>query len=442
MSARIPSPHETAADPPAFARAPIPVVVQQHADDAAHLRHLRSLLLRAPHVKLLHLARLDERIEAHLDGLAVAGPYGLARAEAALERLGCGEVFTAAVCALQERDEAALQRLLALVPVAPAARRGLLSALAWTTPALLRDRVRELLAAPQPWQRALGLEACRLHRVDPGAPLLSALHDADPAPRAAALRAAGELGRLDLLPPVLEALDSGDAALAPVAARAACLLGDRGAALRAVQLAAFAGPQPIDELRSLALALLDGDEARAALRTLEHDPASRRELIRCHGWLGDVRSVPWLLERLHDDEPQLARLLGEAFSLITGADLAALDLEHKPPEETMAGPNDDPADEEVALDADEDLPWPDVERVAHWWRSVGATSLPAAPRLFVGAPPDEPQGWRVLREGTQRQRALAAQWLVLRRPGRPLFPIAAPAWRQRRLLQQQPQEGA
>jgi len=55
---------------------PIPLVIQQHAEESAHLRHMRSVLTAAPHVKLHHLRRLDDRLAAHLDGLAVAGEFG------------------------------------------------------------------------------------------------------------------------------------------------------------------------------------------------------------------------------------------------------------------------------------------------------------------------------------------------------------------------------
>ncbi len=41
---------------------------------------------------------------------------------------------------------------------------------------------------------------------------------------------------------------------------------------------------------------------------------------------------------------------------------------------------------------------------------------------------------RVLREGYQRQRRAVAEYLCLLSPGTPLFPIAAPAWRQTRWL--------
>ena len=74
---------------------PIPHVISQHAEESAHLRHMRSVLTTAPHVKLHHLRRLDDRLAAHLDGLAVAGEYGSSVCEAALETPGVGEVFAA-----------------------------------------------------------------------------------------------------------------------------------------------------------------------------------------------------------------------------------------------------------------------------------------------------------------------------------------------------------
>ena len=41
-------------------RAPVPVVVQQHAEDAAMLRNTRSFQVSSPHVKLHQLRRLVE----------------------------------------------------------------------------------------------------------------------------------------------------------------------------------------------------------------------------------------------------------------------------------------------------------------------------------------------------------------------------------------------
>jgi hypothetical protein len=52
----------------------------------------------------------------------------------------------------------------------------------------------------------------------------------------------------------------------------------------------------------------------------------------------------------------------------------------------------------------------------------------------MGQPPNPDNCQRVLREGYQRQRIAGALYLALLRPGTPLFPTAAPAWRQRRWL--------
>jgi hypothetical protein len=78
-------------------RQPVPPVIHQHTEASAILRRTRSVLVQATHVSLLHLARLDERIAAHLDGVAVAGEYGSRLCEAALETPGVGEVFAAAL---------------------------------------------------------------------------------------------------------------------------------------------------------------------------------------------------------------------------------------------------------------------------------------------------------------------------------------------------------
>lgn len=422
---------------PTLSRPPIAAVVQQHAEESAHLRHVRSVLVRAPHVKLLHLGRLDERIEAHLDGLAVAGEYGQRCARAALERPGAGEVFAVAVGALESHDEAGLERLLALAELLPDVRRGLLSAFGWVAAAELRGTVRALLGAAHPGWRAIGIAACRLHRVDPGAALTAALRDPHTGLRSEALRTAATLGRCDLIDHALGALAGPQTEQAVDAAWAACLLGNRGSGLAALQdwlaridTATTPLDARLDELLATTLQAAAPAQAQARVRSLAAADAPPRLLIRAIGLLGDARWVPWLIERMAD--LRLARLAGESFTLITGADLAALDLERKPPEGVDFGPSEDPADDDVTLDADESLPWPDPTRVLGWWRAHAASF--GGERWFMGAPPSIEHCNHVLRGAAQRQRAVAARYLALMAPGKVLFPIAAPTRRQQRLL--------
>src|SRR2546430_15909749 len=52
-------------------------IVEQHAEEAAILWAQRDKAVLAPNYSLKDLARLDERVEAHLDGLRVAGESGV-----------------------------------------------------------------------------------------------------------------------------------------------------------------------------------------------------------------------------------------------------------------------------------------------------------------------------------------------------------------------------
>jgi uncharacterized protein (TIGR02270 family) len=219
------------------------------------------------------------------------------------------------------------------------------------------------------------------------------------------------------------------------AARCACLLGDRQAAAGALQSIAEGAGGRQEEARRWLLLAAEFGRGRELVRRLAQSAAPgakhRRRVIAACALLGDTAYVPWLIEGMADDT--LARAAGEAFSLITGADLAALDLERKPPEQVPGGPSDDPEDEDVALDADESLPWPDRVKVLRWWQAQAA-GMPAGARCFMGQAVAAGHCGTVLREGLQRQRFVAAALLALLAPGRPLFPACAPVWRQQRLL--------
>ena len=166
----------------------IPTVVQQHVEETAHLRNVRSVQVRAPDVRLMNLGRLDERIVANLDGIAVAGSEGNALCQQALESPAPGPLFAATVGALEQRDMARLGALLDLAQALPEARNGLLSAFGWVSPADLQGITSALLEAQQPWHVEVGLAACELHGVDPQAALDRALAADDPARRRMLIR--------------------------------------------------------------------------------------------------------------------------------------------------------------------------------------------------------------------------------------------------------------
>jgi uncharacterized protein (TIGR02270 family) len=411
--------------------APIPTVVRQHVEETAILRHIRSVLVRAPHVKLHHLRRLDDRLAAHLDGIAVAGDFGSRLCDEALETPGKGEVFAVAVRAIEDKDVQRLDRLFALVAAVPESQPGLLSAFGWVSAQQLQGTIRDLLVSGDPLRRHAGIATCALHRVNPGGALGAAVGDADLALCARALRTVGECSRRDLLSACLAAAAGEEPTTRFWAAWSGALLGDQQKCVEV--LTGFAeAPSPIrDRAVRLVLEVIDLPRAHELLKRIAHDPANERLLIQGAGIVGDPHYVPWLIKQMAD--LKLTRLAGESFSLITGLDLVYLDLERKPPEGVDLGPTDNPEDEDVGMDPDDSLPWPDPEKIQKWWDAHHQEFQPGV-RYFMGKPPTWEHCLDVLKNGYQRQRIAAAEYLSLLRPGTPLFNTSAPAWRQKRLL--------
>lgn len=368
---------------------------------------------------------------AHVDGLDIAGELGSNLALAGLENPGPSEVFTAAVRAIQTRNATTLENVFALTQFLPESQTGLFSAFGWVSAASLRGITQSLLNSEDLFRRQVGIATCGMHRVDPGEALVAALNDGDPALRACALRTAAELGRVELRAVCEGALADADPQCAFEAARAVALLGNRQGAVPALgKFTATPGPSRADAL-ALLLKLQTPTEAHAVLKKLSEDPTDIRLLIRGVGIAGDSRYVPWLIQKMQD--PKLMRLAGESFSLITGLDLAWVDFEQSAPEGAQTGPTDGPDDDNLAMDEDDGLPWPDAEKIAVWWQANGHRFTEGA-RYFMGEPPSPAHCRVILKEGFQRQRIAAAEWLCLLQPGTPLFNTAAPAWRQQRWL--------
>lgn len=408
----------------------IPTIVSQHAEEAAFQWLLRNAAVHAPHYSLIDLAALDTTVDAHLDGLRIAGDAGweICRQDLAWEEPG--ELFAAAYLAFAAGATDRIEAILETAVKVPDAGAGLASALGWLEWEQARPHIQSLLGAETPLLRRLGLAASAIQRQDPGPALDAALHDVDPVSSPRALRAAGELGRRELLPRCRDLVGTDDSDTAFWAAWAAALLGDQSDAEPLVEIAASSGPHAERACRTVARRL---DPARALdwRRQLAGDDEKLRLAAIAAGASGDPQIVPWLIELMAVDEH--ARPAGEAFSLITGVDLAYIDLERDQPEDFAAGPSEDADDEDVALDPDEDLPWPAPDLVSAWWTEHGRR-FEAGQRYLLGEKIADKSLRQVLVSGLQRQRAAAALELVFMQPGRLLFEVRARGDRQRRQL--------
>ncbi|MCP2053657.1 UNVERIFIED_ORG: uncharacterized protein (TIGR02270 family) [Pseudomonas fluorescens] len=408
----------------------LPVVLDLHVEEASFLAVLRGYALHAPHYDLDDLRKLDDRIDAHLDGLRIAGSTGLDTLVAQLDPQAIGELFASTVLAFEAANATVLSQLGAHVRSAVETQRGFLMALGWLDWAHIAPWIDRMLATPEPLFRRLGLAACGMHRHDPGPALLNALAHADPGVLARAARTAGELRRHDLLPSLRAHCLHQDPATRFWANWASAQLGDEHALEPLRQFAEQPG-----EFQYRALCVLLAWQKRefsfAGVRQWVQHPEQRRIGIQALGLLGDPVSVPWLIEQM--SELPYARVAGEAFSLITGADLALLDLELQDPPDFDAGPNDDPEDANVRMDPDENLPWPDPQAITAWWQAHGRNFAPGVGHI-LGLAHSEISFHQALARGQQRQRIAAACGLARFRPTDVLFPTSAPAWRQKGLL--------
>jgi uncharacterized protein (TIGR02270 family) len=281
-----------------------------------------------------------------------------------------------------------------------------------------------------PAHRAIAAAVCGARR---GAQLVGwagALSDPSPLVRARAYRTTGQLGRADLLPQLRPGLTDPDPECRFWSAWSAARMGATEPLDTLADIAWNNLPRAVRALDIL-LRRLDVLQANAWLREFAKLPGRQRDLIRATGVIGDPLYIPWLIEHMADNAT--ARLAGEAFSMITGLDLAYRDLDRRPPADFHSGPNDDPADENVALDEDENLPWPDPARIGPWWTANRARFSPGT-AYFLGTPKASADWLEALSDAFQRQRHAAALELAIRQPDKAMFEVRARGRLQRQLI--------
>lgn len=410
----------------------IPVVIDRHAEEAAFLWHQRSLAVGRPQYTLRSLAELDQRVEAHVDGLRVAGEPGRRRVWQEFEdHPDPGETFVAALIALEAASTTHLRPLFEQAATSPKHARAVVSAVGWLSDADAALALPMLHAWGEPVPRFIGLAGSAVRRVNPGSAVFTSLfRKPEPYLRARTFRAVGELGAITHLTSVLDGCTDADPACRFWANWSAALMVGHPAAVSVLRDAA-AKPGPF-QARAVQLAArrTPPPRFREWLRNRTADP-DRRTTVVAAGAFGDTAAIPWLLDLMTD--AALARLAGEAFTSITGLDLTQNPYTGSRPAETADRPTDDPTDEDVSSDPDDDLPWPEPVAVRKWWGQHQG-SFPRDTRLLLGKPLTPQWLRQVLLTGGQRYRAAAALELAIAQPGTPMFEVRAPGRRQQQLL--------
>ena len=405
-------------------------IVDQHFEEAAFLWSQRDAATTATNYNLSDLAFLDERLEAHIDGLRVAGDYGWALCEGGLDPEDPGTVFTASVIAFESGEEERIELIVGASGESRVAFRAVVSGLGWMNKQRFNTLILGLVGAKSRRYRRLGIAACGIRRLNPKTYLDQAANSSDLFLKRLAFKSAGELNRLDLLPRLQEHLQHEDHSCRFEAARSASLLGDSSAT---ETLGAFilSRSQYTLPAMQIALRLVDGQMARNWLKAMSKDPKLQRLVLIGAGIFGDPAFVPMLIKQMSN--PEMARAAGYAFSVITGVSLDEEGLEGEWPEGFEIGPNDDTEDDNVEMDPDEDLSWPNAELVAQWWEENRGAFTPGN-RFLAGSPITMESCTQLLKTGSQLLRQAAALELVLSHPETVFFNIkAAGSWQETKI---------
>ncbi len=406
-------------------------IVSRHAEEVAILWLLRERAVGRPNHSLRQLAQLDHRVEANIDGLRVAGDPGWDLSLAAMEEGESGEAFAAAVLALESGDGDRIRTVLEATVAAPQRLRALVSALGWLPYSQALPHARSLLASSSPALRRAGIAAFAIHRRNPGPTIHEALASDNAALRARALRAIGELGLLDLQISARSSLKAKDPACRFWGAWSNALVQGHKDAVSYLQDVAETGGLFSERAAQMAMIRLMPNEAKTWLRRLFRDLGQKRIAVIAACAFADPEAIPFLIDQMKT--PEMARVAGESFCTLTGVRLDYDKLEGQRPEQFQSGPTDNPEDQDVEIDPDENLPWPDPTLVQKWWDSHHH-NFAKGTRYLLGRP-ITPESLRfALKEGYQRQRATAALELAILNPGRPLFEVRAPGFRQQRIL--------
>lgn len=383
-------------------------ICEEHASEASFLWALRDRAVLDAMYDRASVAELDERVEAHVDGLRLAEGLGRECAINELqESVNGGTAFVQTVLALEQGDLHGFAHVLDLAGEDAKAARGIVSAMGWIPFAKVRPILPGLLAGrcppPMVW---LGIAGCAAHRQDPGHVLGYALVSPSARVRARALRAVGELGRADHLPDVRRAMtEETDDACRYWAAWSATLLGETKAGDVLWGFAAGGGAFA-ERAAAMAMRRMDTRTGLTWLYSLAGMADGMRPALAGAAALGDPTMVPWLLEAMKT--PEVARFAGLSFSTMTGLDLEEEKLVTDKPEGFVEGPSDEADDEDVETDADDGLPWPDAVALEGWWARE-APRFTKGTRYLLGKPIAE-AGWleKVVDTGNQVARAAAA----------------------------------
>ena len=368
-------------------RAYIPELIERHYEELQFLWEQRESALRSPRYTMREFAALEQRIEAHVQGLLVAGVDLIQLVEEGLASDDPARAFAAAYSLLRLENETAT---LAVIQAFSAAQgkqmHGLRQALSHAQLEQILPSLPFLFFSSAPSTVAAAADVLVSHSAlpPPGLTIDQLLQDEDPGVRQTGWRVVANSG-LSVDPKrYAAAMRDDEPAVRRAGLEAAAWNAVPGVLVLARQLAQK--PKPDDLYALELLAILGGPEDLERMTAIAKATDLGPARFRLLGCFGHPRLVDGLLADLADPDPEIASAAGAAFSKISGQNIDSNTRAQMPPD------NDKEQDEFEAEFVDEvTLPSPQLAS-SHWEnvkpRFAKATRVCRGFDLSRGAAPD------------------------------------------------------
>lgn len=392
-------------------------IFEQFIEDASFLWVLREVGFNQPHYDSQDIADLERRLQAQLDGLASSPDDVWALCEKALEYQEAGEMFISTIVAFVSLESKKIQRVLDCCIENPQTLKGLVSALGWLPAQVVQPWLEKLIRSKDLDHKYIAICGYSARRLDPGDYLKVIVERDDCIGHAElyarCLRLIAELKRFDLISHIQEATSDERDVIKFWSNWSFILLGHVENSIHLREFILNDGPLTTKAadvfFRSSNIA-----NARKLISTIVSESKDFRLALRAIKVLGDTQAIPWVIGLM--DQPAYSRLAGEVFSTITGVDLEERQLALDLPELNNLGEN---ANDDIEWDEDENLPWPNVEKIKGVWQKY-AHLFPSKQRLLLGKEITEDRLRYLVVNGYQRSRHGAALELSLIKRKEPL----------------------
>ncbi len=397
----------------ALRRPAVPAILQQHLEDAAYVWSCHQDGIWSPFFNRDYLHRFDQQLDAHLEGLRIAGAQAIAPALKNLQRWQTPEeIFVTTYILLHQPNANVLVELEQALIDTPSLASGAAAALLWTAPNLIPPFVDRWWFSEAGILRQLVIPAALIHpQLDREKFIQQGLTDSYPGVRARAYRAIGEWQLPNYHTQLKCALGEEPVKCRFEAATALALLGDCSALIQLPE--AFSHLENAGLRRALLIwaTLSDSQQFKQWFLQHNHRPEQYRLLLWAIAFRGDPAYLTCLGGFI--EQACEAKLAAYALCHITGLNLQEQGL-CLPEPELDAEAQEDPIQKEHSDDTP--LPQPDPQAVLAWIERHQSHFKPEQ-RYSNGQPIDQVAD-TLYHQGLQPQRWQAAVHLTINKtPG-------------------------